>query len=978
MKKHIVRTASVLILCLCMVCSILSGCSDNVAIIVDAVEYDIVINEVMSSNSRYAKSSDGLYYDWIELYNGSDHDINMYGCYLSDNELTPMRWQFPEMVIGSGEYAIIYLSGNAESPEGEFHANFKLSSEGENLILSDTRGALITQLTIPASEENVSYGLDSAGSGSYVWYATPTPLAQNFGSSASDFEKLEFARSNVVINEYMTNNSYIIYDSDSDYSDWVELYNPSGAPANLTGYSLSDDPASPDKWIFPQGTTIEPKSYLLVWCSGKDKVSENGEIHTSFALGQYDTSIGLYSPRGDAESVAAINALNENVSCGRADDGSYMLFASPTPGKENTTASFLLTSAVTANLSDGIYISETLSVSGSSGKYTNDYIEIHNSTSQPVSLLGYGLSKQFGEVQFTFPDVTIQAGGYLVVYCTGTERALANATLSTAFKLNQGGDTLYLTDSTGRVRDVYATGKQVSGVSSGRISDDVSTRVFFSAPTPGKVNNSDKSYAGFAAAPSFSQAGGYTKKGTKIAINVPEGTTVYYTTNGSKPSSSSKKYTGELTINKSTVVRAIAYQDGMLASSVVTATYLVVKEHDIPVVCLSSDHDGLFSYRNGMMVDGPGYTEDLPHYGSNYWKGWEREAHFEYYVEDGSLALEWNAGIRCFGQYARGLPQKGLAIILRESYGANEITYPFFEDNPVSSYKSLLLRPSGQDWNRAKLRDELVPALIKGQMDVDYMDYKAVALYINGQYWGLYYLREKLNENYISYKYGYEKGNIDLIKGQWITQAGSMTAYNNLIKYMRNNDMTTDKAYDYFCSQVDVESLVNFWIVQTFVANADSGNIRFFRSRDDGKWRWMLYDFDWAFRTAAVNYNYIDRHMLDPEGHGAVNNMSNLMTRRLLRNSDFKRYFATEYCKHLKTTFSYERTSEILDEMMATIESEIPRQYERWGAPSVASWKKQCSYVDSFLKRRPAIVKEQVRTTLGYSRSTFNKIWEEA
>lgn len=967
-------------LCLSLLFTLLFGCSGEISEPVNTYHKDstVLINEIMSSNKNYARAYNGEFYDWVELYNNTDRDICLEGYYFSDSASEPLKWSFPAVTIPAHSYLTVYLSGlDVWDGISEVHTNFRLTSFGETLLLSMPSGKVLQQIDVPSMPTNVSYGRDSE-TGEFVWFSVATPGSENIGG-VSNANDLVFPTYDIVVNEYMTSNSYSFADSEGNYYDWVELYNCSLNDIDLTGFYLTDDRYNSMKWAFPTDTVISASDYLVVFCSGLDTVSESGELHSSFSLSSDDDMVCLYTPEGLLCSSLNIYSVAENISVGIAEDGTEQIFAKPTPGDDNTTPSYPVTAVLSANINDGVYISETMSVSGSRSTYSNDWIELYNSTDVTVDLTGYGLSTNANTVEFTFPETKLVPGGYLLVYCTGHEQAVSGKTLRTSFKLSSSGETLYLTNSLGKIVDIFATGKQRDGISSGRNESNPSQRIFFSSPTPGKPNDVSSTYSAYAAVPTLDTPAGYVDSGTVVTVSVPEGTYVVVTTDGSTPSKSGKAHYEDftVTVKSSVVLKVRAFADGYLAGDTVTATYLVEKNHDIAVVSLSSSPKGLFSYKSGIMVDGPGYTEASPHYGANYWKDWERSAHIEYITVEGELAVEFDCGIHTFGQYARGLPQKGLALILREKYGANEVSYPFFDDNDVSSYKSLLLRPEGQDWNRAKLRDVLVPALLKGthMTSVDYMDYTPVALYINGEYWGLYYLREKLNENYITYKYGYEKGTVDLIKGQSMVRAGSKADYNSLNKWLSKHSLTSDANYEYFCSQVDIDSFIQFWIVQTFVSNHDTGNIRCYKG-EDGKWRWMLYDFDWAFMLQYSEKDMIQAHMFDEKGHGSGNNMSNLWSRRLLKNKDFRNKFVTEYIKALKYVFNYERSSEILANLQGSIKSEIPRQAKRWGQPSASAQQRQVDNIDRFLQKRSTYIKKQLKSHFKLTEKEYQKIWD--
>lgn len=953
MKKTL-RTIAAALLCIALFVSSLTACANDSSGL--ASTGSVIINEIMSSNTAFAPAGDGGYYDWIELYNPTGETIDLNDCYLTDNDNVPLRFQLKGLSIEPGRYALVYLSGlGGVDINGYLHTDFKLSSRGETISINDRFGNILSRVEMPDSPKNVSYGrLEENGSSSYVWFASPTPLARNEGSHASDPDKLEFSGNGVVINEFMTDNTYTIYDADGDYGDWVELYNPTDIDADMSGYSLTDNADAPSKWVFPYGTVIPAGGYLMVFCDGKNLTDTAGTLHTGFSLSPEDDGIYLFSNQGVECSSVAIPEMPSNISCGFLPGSDFTeptLFARTTPGQPNSTAGFELTSAPVPEINRGVLISEVLSVSGILSEYTSDFIEIFNATSEDVDLGGYTLAQTPGEVVFTFPSTTLQAGGYLLVYCDGTNITESGKTLHAAMKINAGGEDIYLAEPDGRVCDYFPSGKGINGVSSGRIGSDTAVRYFFSEPTPG-ASNGTSGLSGYALMPAFSLEGGYVDAGTQVSITVPDGCRVVYTTDGSVPTASSAVYSEPITISRTTVLRAAAIRDGLLDSQCVTETYLVEDRHSVAVVSLSSNPSNLFGTRTGILIEGM-YN--------NYKKDWEREVHIEFFDEQGTKCVEFNAGAKIFGQYSRSLDQKGLRLALREIYGANEVTYNFFPQSTtgIMTFSNLLLRPSGQDQTRAKLRDEIVPAIVRGQMDIDFQEFRACVLYINGEYWGLYYLRERLDADYIESKYGYEEGSFDLIKSQIFSPEGTLDAWLALDSFCRTHDLTIQENYDYVCSQVDLDSLINFWIVETFFANTDTGNIRCYKT-EEGKWRWMIYDFDWAMTSSTWKKDYIRAHLLDPSGHGSAD-FSNALIRKLLKNDEFRDKFISTYCYHLNNTFNTERTLAILDEMAAVIADEIPRHGDRWGYPNENSWQTSLDMLTRFFQQKPALAIQQLQ-----------------
>lgn len=940
LKKSLIPI--IFFVCLIAILTILLSSCQSDEIDDSVSQSDIIINEVLSSNSSSAQAFDGRYYDWVELYNPTSKTISLDGYYLYDDIDESEKSSLDGLEIQPGKYLIIYCSGlNITDEKGYRHTNFKLSAtKGDTLYLSND--STMTKLDVPASDENVSYGLDS-DSENYVWFTSPTPGEKNGGPTIA-------SKNDVIINEYMISNTFTIYDCEGEYGDWVELYNPGSESVNMEGCGITDDADDPFKYVFPEGTVIESGKYLLVFCDGKNKIDENGVIHTNFSLSVSDGSISLYTPDRSLSDTIKIVDMPDNISCGLAEGESEpKLFARPTPGKQNTTTWTELSVQITPDINDGVLISETLSATTSKrGKYKTDYIEIYNSTSSEVNLKGYTLSQSPGEAFFTFPNITLDANSYILVYCDGQYKTEKKNDLHAPIKISTSGEDFYLANAGGRVCDVYSSGKGRYGMSSGRIGNDTAKRVFFTTPTPGK-KNSGIYYTSYAPVPEFSVDGGVVKSGTTVSLSAPEGYTIVYTTNGSEPTTSSAVYKSPFVIDKTTVIRAAAFSKKSAISECVTQTYFIDNPHTIPIVSLAGKKSDLIG-SSGILTDDDNWSEC--------------KVNFEYFDESGNKAVEFECGANHFGAYSLKYDQKGLQLSLREIYGQTEVSYNFFDesDDAATTFSSLLLRPSGQDQKRAKLRDELIPAIVRGEIDIDYQEYKACALYVNGEYWGLYYIRERMNGDYLESYYGFEEGTYDLIKSQLFVQEGSMKQYSALTNFCKKKDLTVKENYEYVCSIVDIDSLINFWIIETYFGNYDTGNIRCYKAKD-GKWRWMIYDFDWAMNSQNTleNQNLIDDHLLDPNGHGAAS-FDNSIIRNLLKNDEFRSRFITTYCYHIQNTFAPERVVPILNSMADTIDNEIKLNQARWGYPNYNTWKESTiPFLRTYLESKPDIALQQIK-----------------
>ncbi len=552
--------------------------------------------------------------------------------------------------------------------------------------------------------------------------------------------------------------------------------------------------------------------------------------------------------------------------------------------------------------------------------------------------------------------------------------------------LNRYGETVYIFDREGVCIDSMKTGKLYDGCSSGRASETDDTVYYYQKTTPGAVNDSAKLEASVAS-PTFSVEGGYVSAGTQVTIVPPKGCVVFYTTDGSVPTTRSELYNAPITVNETVTIRALAYRDGNLPSEDVAMSYIVGRQHDLPVVCITSDEENLFGEDYGIFAFGKLYEPASFPYKTkytNFWQDWERPIHFDYIDENGDQVLSFNAGAKIFGQFSRACHQKSFTVNLRDKYGPTEVCYPFFEDN-INVFSSLVLRNGGQDARNAHIRDAFAAKAVLGEIDVDVMDYQPVVVYINGEYFGIYDLRERVNADYIANHTGADPDNVDLIKGNSNVLDGTFDEYEKLLDFLENNSLAKEENYKKACEMVDVDELIDYWLCVAFFTNTDSGNIKFYKDRaEDGKWRWILYDLDWGMYPGTYDTDFFSEYIFDPKGHGVGSGFSTLVMRSFIKNPEFKDKFIKRCAELLNTSFKEERLLKILDDMIAEIKTEMPYHIERWGTDilleesssplGMKSWEKNVSRLRQILTERRALMIEHLADYFDLSKSELKEL----
>ena len=231
----------------------------------------IQINEVMAGNKQAVTDEEGNYSDWIELYNPGTTAVSLSGWGLSDSKLEQAKWAFPDVSIPAGGYLVVYCDKqdkrNADQP---LHANFGLSSQGEDVVLTNNVGVIVDYTTFTQMPSDTSMGRDPKDTTQWISFEKVTP---GFANTDEGYEEYLASRkvesSPLRLSEIMTANMTTLTDDYGAYSDYIEIENTGDSEIDLSGYGLSNKPNKTMKWRFPDGTKIPAHGFLTVYCSGK-------------------------------------------------------------------------------------------------------------------------------------------------------------------------------------------------------------------------------------------------------------------------------------------------------------------------------------------------------------------------------------------------------------------------------------------------------------------------------------------------------------------------------------------------------------------------------------------------------------------------------------------------------------------------------------------------------------------------------------
>lgn len=904
----------------------------------------VTLSEVMPSD----KTGD----PWVELHNGGTSAVRMENFYLSDNESDVLKWQLPECTLEAGGYMVIYLSGlGKNATDGQTHASFKLGKSDVTVLLSDLSGGLRGKLTWDPA---IPDGLSVLAGDPTVYTAEPTPGAANstrtfqtLGSTLMD------AGDPLRISEVLRKNKLSAVDADGDRSEWVELHNTTGSDLSLSGYYLSDNPDNLLKWALPD-SVLQPDGYLVIFLSGKDRRS--GELHASFGLGEGENAVYLTTIDGmRTDALEVSETIGTNVSVGRDESGELRYYAQPTPGYANAYG-FDSADSIGFFNSEGVYISEVSAVAKAKSGVA-DWIELYNGGTETANLSGWYLSDDPDmPLKWRIDALAIAPGAYAVLDATShVSRQGGNVA---AFGVSPSGETLVLSDASGALVDRFETGALSVGITSGRIEGESTvSRVFFQTPTAGKANRADSAYTGYAAEPTFSRTALYQTEAFTLTLSSrTPGAVIYYTTDGSTPSTSSKRYDSGITISKNTPVRAISVAPGLLQSEAATATYLFETPHSLPVMCISGSPTDV---KTVLAV-------------TDRAKKIERAVNLQFF-EEGKLGVSFNAGITVKGAGTLIYVYKSLSIHLRAAYGQSSVQYPFFDDFDIHEFSSLALRAGGQDQSAARIRDSFCSRAVQG-MNIDNAQTRPVVLYVNGVYYGLYDFNEDQNKDYLASHYGVDKDAVDIIRRNQTALSGDNDEFLRVRAYALNNDLSNDAKFAKFAEWVDVAYFTDYFIAQTYFCNSDMFNQKYWRSQDyTVKWRPVYFDLDFCLDSATRNMmaSYFREEGV-PSANGSLTYMDIYIG--LNKNRGWRMMCAERYVELIMTQFSAKRLTALLDEMSDAIRGEMPRTIQRWGNPnSMRVWEAAVTKLRTNLEKRPANALKHVKSFFGISEAQMQE-----
>lgn len=589
---------------------------------------------------------------------------------------------------------------------------------------------------------------------------------------------------------------------------------------------------------------------------------------------------------------------------------------------------------------------------------TPDWIEIYNAGSSTVALDGYYLSdKKSNPTKWAIPSgVSIPAGGHKIIWASG-KNTVVGTNVHAGFKLTQTQpEALVFADPSGSIIDSMTLKPTQTNHSRGRTTDGASTWSVFTMPTPNAANAGAKQE--YATKPSMSVNAGFYPGSQTVIITSPDpGVTIYYTTNGSTPTTASTVYSSPVNISTNTVLRARAFSSNpaVPASFVNSNTYFIATTHTIPVVSVFGDQIATLL----------GGTQISPQTG------------LEWFDKNQVQQAETEGEANEHGNDSWAYNQRGFDFVSKDEMGYNyALNYKIFDSKTRQSFQRLIFKaaandnyPEGTPTLPAHIRDAFAHTLSdRGQLNLDERTCAFAIVYVNAQYWGVYDVREKVDDaDYTDYYYNQDENNLQFLQtwgSTWSAYGGAQaqTDWNTLRSFITSNNMAVQANYDYVDSLFNVKSFVDYFVYNSWLVTSDwlNWNTAWWRGLDPAgdkkKWRYTLWDLD-AILGHYINYTGIPDAspnadpcnvdgLPDPGGQGHTEILNALMA-----NPGFKQYYEARYIDLMNTTLNCNFVLPIYDSMVAVIQPEMQQHANKWGG-TFAGWQSNAATFRNQLQQR--------------------------
>jgi hypothetical protein len=590
--------------------------------------------------------------------------------------------------------------------------------------------------------------------------------------------------------------------------------------------------------------------------------------------------------------------------------------------------------------------SNTRGVTDEDGE-ASDWIEIHNTSSEGIGLAGFGLTDDPSRpFRWSIPDVTVEAKGFLLIWASGKNRS--GPALHTNFSLSKDGEEVQIYTPESFFVDGVSFGEQSPDVSFGRIVDGTGEWQPLLKPTPGESNFLRET----ASPPECSPDGGFYSTPQWVVLSNPEeGGEIRFTRDGSIPGLGSLQYTGPFYIEATTLLRARFFAPGKDPSAVLTRSFLFEDPGSVASISLVTSPENLWDTSTGIYVNSLEQGVE-----------WERPVSIEFFP-NGADGFRIHAGVRIHGGIGRNFEKKSFRFYFSNAYGPPRLEYPLFPNNGVQSFKSLVLSSGSNDSNAdtrevytevwTLLRDRVMTTLFRS-IGTQLPHQRPVRLFLNGQPWGLYWLKERIDEHFVENHFGLH--DFDLLKHEHglAVEEGDADNWNEMLRFLETSDPIGAASYERIGRWMDLDNFIDHYILEMWAINLDwphNNNYQYRPRVPTGVWRWIPWDTDHTMGSPniiAYDWNTYPHVSGD---HELEQDWSTIHFQKLHDHPDFRVRFINRIGDLLNTVLKPSAVRNVIDSAASEIQNDIPFETSRWGS-TLPEWRNHVEKLRQFTGQR--------------------------
>ncbi|NOR88487.1 MAG: hypothetical protein GQ527_12855, partial [Bacteroidales bacterium] len=537
---------------------------------------------------------------------------------------------------------------------------------------------------------------------------------------------------------------------------------------------------------------------------------------------------------------------------------------------------------------------------------------------------------------------------------------LGNLALHTNFKINGDGEDLYLSDSLGQIIQKFEVPALATNTSVGFHPELNDSLVFYTQPSPGEEN-------GLLAKSDFIKdsiqllhpSANYLGSIRVEVLNPDTNFIIRYTNDGSLPRDTSYIYDTAFYVDSTSVLRFRYFSDSLLDGPISDYTYFINDSSSLETFSLISDPYNLWDDDYGI------YTLGQHHYGypyyfnANFWQNWERPVHIQHFSNSKELFWEQDAGIKIHGNYTSAWDQKSFGLYAKSEYSQSRFKQAIIPNKPyIKNVKRFLIRNAGNDFHYAHLRDLLVQRRMQEE-NLDIQAGKPILCYLNGDYWGLYHLREKIDRFYLEDNWGIIPDSVNILEQNGLVISGSRNSFEDLMGFVRHNDLSNPTNYQYINNQIEIDNWIDNLISNLYHHNTDwpHHNTKFWNDPQH-KWRQILVDQDVTMAYKIDNQAHQNSLL---KIHTDTISYLAIIYQKLIQNQEFKIQYTNRFADLMNTIFLADEYLPLLDSIMEMMSPEMERHAEKWDKDYAAWMGFYTERIRTFINERSPYMRNHLR-----------------